>query len=104
MNGSDGAEWHRVGGASGTADRGQEEGGFDDRQGDLALPELRDEVQVEAAQAAWRVGQPEIKIDQSLAISLPVSEHAVSLGILASCEPRFRVRFPERGRKCPRSG
>ena len=39
MKGANRSEGHRVGGASGAAEGGQQESSFDDRQRDLALPE-----------------------------------------------------------------
>ena len=79
MERADRSEGYGVGAASGAADGGQQEGGFDDRQGDLALPQLTNQAQVEAAQTAGRFGQPEIEIDHRLAISFPISGHGVSL-------------------------
>src|SRR2546425_10455980 len=101
MQGADGSEGKRVGGASGAASGGQQESGFDKGQGDLTLPELTGEAQVEATEAARRVGQPEIEIEQNLAISLQVSGHAGSLRFCASCEPRLPTRSRGRGTKSP---
>jgi len=40
VQGANRSEGHGVGAASGAAEGGQEEGGFDDRQRDLTLPKL----------------------------------------------------------------
>src|SRR2546428_6320058 len=104
MQGADGSEGKRVGGASGAASGGQQESGFDKGQGDLTLPELTGEAQVMATEAARRVGQPEIEIEQNLAISLRVGGMGGSFRFLVSCEPRLQVGFRGRVGRCFGSG
>src|SRR5579884_2981224 len=89
--------------AGGTASRGEQESGLNDRQRNLTIPELAGQAQIMAAEAMGRVGQTEVEIQERLTVAMKITGHGSSLWGF-SCWLRLPSEIPACGRNRLRSG